>query len=59
MVAISLAIQLLGLILLVMGFRSTNRNMLLGAALLLWFGAGSVEFIQGFLDGWHVGAAHA
>ena len=59
MVAISLAIQLLGLILLVMGFRGSNRHMLLGAALLLWFGAGSVEFVQGFIDGWHANAPGA
>jgi hypothetical protein len=51
MVAISLVIQLLGLILLVMGFRSTNRNMLLGAALLLWFGAGYFDFVNGFIGG--------
>lgn len=59
MVAISLAIQLLGLILLVMGFRGSNRNMLLGAALLLWFGAGSVDFVHGFIDGVNAVAPHA
>jgi hypothetical protein len=56
MAAISLVLQLLGLIFLVMGFRSANRNMLLGAALLLWFGAGSSDFIHGFIDGVHSGA---
>jgi hypothetical protein len=59
MVAISLAIQLLGLILLVMGFRSTNRNMLLGAALLLWFGAGSFDFVTGFIGGLNAAAPSA
>jgi hypothetical protein len=29
--------------------------MLLGAALLLWFGAGSSDFIHGFIDGVHAG----
>jgi hypothetical protein len=56
MAAISLVLQLLGLIFLVMGFRNANRNMLLGAALLLWFGAGSSDFIHGFIDGVHSGA---
>jgi hypothetical protein len=51
MAAISLVIQLLGLILLIAGFRGGNRNMLLGAALLLWFGAGSSDFVHGFIQG--------
>jgi len=51
MAAISIVLQLVGLVFLVMGFRKTNRNMLLGAALLLWFGAGANDFIHGFIDG--------
>jgi hypothetical protein len=51
MAIISSVIQLVGLILLVAGFRSTNRNLLLGAALLLWFGAGSSDFVHGFIEG--------
>jgi hypothetical protein len=53
---ISYVIQFLGLILLVVGFRRANRNLLLGAALLLWFGAGSIEFVDGFRDGLHAGS---
>jgi hypothetical protein len=53
MAAISLVLQVLGLVFLVMGFRNANRNMLLGAALLLWFGAGANDFIHGFIDGVH------
>jgi hypothetical protein len=53
MVIISSVIQLVGLILLIAGFRSANRNLLLGAALLLWFGAGSSDFVHGFMDGVH------
>jgi hypothetical protein len=53
MIIISSVIQLVGLILLVAGFRSTNRNLLLGAALLLWFGAGSSDFVHGFMEGMH------
>jgi hypothetical protein len=48
---ISSVIQIVGLILLVAGFRNANRNLLLGAALLLWFGAGSSDFIHGFIEG--------
>lgn len=51
MAAISLVLQIVGFVFLVMGFRNANRNMLLGAALLLWFGAGSNDFIHGFIDG--------
>jgi len=51
MEVISLVIQLLGLVLLIAGFRGSNRNMLLGAALLLWFGAGSFDFVNGFIGG--------
>jgi hypothetical protein len=53
MAVMSLVIQVLGLVLLVAGFRGRNRNMMLGAALLLWFGAGSIEFAHGFMDGAH------
>jgi hypothetical protein len=53
MAIISAVIQLVGLILLVFGFRKANRNLMLGAALLLWFGAGSEEFARGFVEGIH------
>jgi hypothetical protein len=55
MAVISAVIQLVGLILLIFGFRNANRNLMLGAALLLWFGAGSEEFGQGFMHGIHDG----
>ena len=51
MAVISLVIQILGLILLVAGFRGANRNLLLGAALLLWFGAGASDVVHGFMQG--------
>jgi hypothetical protein len=57
MAVISLVIQVLGLILLIAGFRGGNRNMLLGAALLLWFGAGTSDFVHGFIDGVHSAGA--
>jgi hypothetical protein len=53
MIVISYVIQFVGLILLVVGFRRTNRNLLLSAALLLWFGAGSSDFVHGFMDSVH------
>jgi hypothetical protein len=53
MAIISAVIQLVGLILLIFGFRNANRNLMLGAALLLWFGAGSEEFAHGFMQGIH------
>jgi hypothetical protein len=56
MSVISLVIQVLGFILLIAGFRGANRNLMLGAALLLWFGAGSEEFAHGFMQGIHNGA---
>jgi hypothetical protein len=55
MAAISLVLQIVGLVFLIIGFRSANRNMLLGAALLLWFGAGANDFIHGFIDGVQTG----
>ena len=55
MAVISLVIQVLGVILLIAGFRGANRNLMLSAALLLWFGAGSEEFAQGFMQGIHDG----
>ena len=57
MAVISLVIQVIGLILLIAGFRGGNRNMLLGAALLLWFGAGTSDFVHGFIDGVHSASA--
>jgi hypothetical protein len=48
---LSLLVQLVGVILLVLGFRKSNRNMLLGAALCLWIGAGMNEMVPGFIAG--------
>ncbi|MGI4842492.1 MAG: hypothetical protein ACRYF7_04185 [Janthinobacterium lividum] len=44
-------LEFTGLVLLVLGYRKSNRNLLLGAALCLWFGAGVESFVRGFLHG--------
>jgi hypothetical protein len=50
--AFSYLLQLVGLILLVIGYRTSNRNMLLAAAVILWIGSGVPDMVQGFNDGW-------
>jgi len=47
----SYLLGILGLVLLVIGYRKTNRNLLLAAALVLCFGAGFDDFSRGFMDG--------
>jgi hypothetical protein len=50
--ALSYLLQLAGLILLVIGYRTSNRKLLLAAALILWIGSGVPDMVQGFNDGW-------
>lgn len=56
MAVISYTIQFVGLVLLVVGFRRADRKLLLSAALLLWFGAGSSDFVHGFMNGMAAGS---
>lgn len=51
--AFSYLLQLAGVFLLVIGYRHSNRNQLLAAALILWIGAGVPDIVNGFSDGWH------
>ncbi|MFN3792351.1 hypothetical protein [Massilia sp.] len=44
-------LEFTGLVLLVLGYRKSNRDLLLGAALCLWFGAGIEGFVRGLLHG--------
>ncbi len=44
-------LEITGLVLLVLGYRKSNRNLMLAAALCLWFGAGISDFVRGFLHG--------
>jgi hypothetical protein len=47
---IAYTLEIVGLILLVLGYRRNNRNLLLAAALCLWIGAGVNDFVRGFMD---------
>ncbi|VXA99630.1 hypothetical protein [Massilia sp. 9I] len=44
-------LEFTGLVLLVLGYRKSNRNLMLAAALCLWFGGGISDFVRGFLHG--------
>lgn len=48
---IAYTLEIIGLVLLVLGYRRNNRNLLLAAALCLWIGAGVNDFARGFMDG--------
>jgi hypothetical protein len=48
---LSYLLEIVGLVLLVIGYRKANRNLMLAAALLLWFGGSFDGFVQGFLNG--------
>lgn len=52
---LSYLLEIIGLVLLVLGYRRNNRNLLLAAALCLWIGAGVNDFVRGFLDGAQAG----
>lgn len=53
---LSQLVQLVGVVLLVLGFRKSNRSMLLGAALCLWIGPDISDIVLGFNAGWHKAA---
>lgn len=46
-------LQALALILLVMGYRSKKRMLLLAAAICIWAGYGIEDFAEGFADGYN------
>lgn len=52
---IAYLLEIIGLILLILGYRRNNRNLLLAAALCLWVGAGVDDFVRGFMDGVNAG----
>jgi len=52
---LSYLLEITGLVLLVLGYRRNNRNLLLAAALCLWIGGGINDFARGFLDGANAG----
>lgn len=49
--AASYVLEVVGLVLLVIGYRRSNRNLLLAASLCLWFGGSLSDFVHGFMDG--------
>jgi hypothetical protein len=54
--AISYLLVVLGILLMIAGYRRNNRNMLVLAGLILCVSAGLGEFVHGFMNGWHAGA---
>lgn len=50
--ALSYLLEIIGLVLLVIGYRKNNRNLLLAAAICLWLGAGVNDFVRGLIDGY-------
>jgi len=48
---IAYLLEIIGLVLLILGYRRNNRKLMLAAALCLWLGAGMSDFMRGFLDG--------
>jgi len=55
MFLIESALFILGLVLLVVGYRSNDRNLLLIAALALLFVGGLSDFVSGFHQGFMMG----
>jgi hypothetical protein len=48
---VSYLLEIIGLVVLVIGYRKANRNLLLAAALLLWFGGAFEGFTASFMHG--------
>ena len=49
---IEISLFLIGLVLLVVGYRSRNRNVMLSAAILLFLSAAVDSLVGGFLEGY-------
>ena len=49
---IEITLFLIGLVLLVVGYRSRNRNVMLSAAILLFMSAAVDSLVGGFLEGY-------
>jgi uncharacterized membrane protein len=52
MYVIEITLFLIGLVLLVVGYRSRNRNVMLSAAILLFLSAAVDSLVGGFLEGY-------
>jgi hypothetical protein len=49
----SYILEIIGVILLVVGYRKSSRNLMAAAAVLLWFGGSFNDFVGGFTTGVH------
>jgi hypothetical protein len=49
--SISIILEIVGLVLLVIGYQRSKRNIMLAGAILLWFGGSLGDFARGFIDG--------
>ena len=50
--AIAIIVEMIGILFLFLGYRKSNRNMMLLGAVLLWVGAAIGDFLHGFFAGW-------
>jgi len=48
-----LSLLVLGIVLLVVGYRTNRRNVLLSAAIVLFVSGALGSFAQGYVHGWH------
>ena len=56
MIYVEIALLVLGLGLLIVGYNKNNRNMLAASTLILLLGAGIESFVPGFVDGYKTAA---
>ena len=55
---ISIMLEISGIIFLTIGYRKSNRNLMLLGAVLLWIGGSINDMVQGFFAGYKVGASY-
>jgi disulfide bond formation protein DsbB len=53
MAYMELSLLVMGIVLLVVGYRANRRNMLLSAAIVLFLSGALGSFAQGYVHGWH------
>jgi len=49
---LEIILSILGIVMLVIGYRKNSRNILLAGAIILACGCALQEFVKGFLKGW-------
>jgi hypothetical protein len=55
---ISFALEISGIIVLTLGYRKSNRNLMLLGAVLLWTGGSVNDMVHGYLAGYKAGASY-